>query len=581
VPKTETGTPFARPAPQPVVGDGVRGFARFLYTNNPFYVASAVLVFWGLLISFDDRGEFSETGVLMIGLIGYTLLMAVTAWLLIRLGRVWDDVRTLLLLMVLTFLAISVTFDKALTANIVVGRRYFLIGLVFAIVVSESLLRGIRLKLPALFRVPYYLILSLFYLYPVALAPMVTDLESRVMPWALFAFPSMAGVLFLTLLPAIRRGAKYLDDNGSPWPWPLYPWVLFGVLGLGVCGRSYYLCMSFHVVGSFDTIFRLYFLVPFLLAVNFLFLEIATVARRRNLQRLALALPFGLLALAMTGQPERLNDFGFCQLFVHTLGCSPLFLTLVGVGVFHAVASLRRAPQATEALTISLAALAFIGPQSVSLETFSPLRVTPIILMGILQLAMSLKCRDSRRAMLAACCFVGAATIELQDTSFADFIAVIPAHLLLASSLLIGALFKDDFARALQNVSAGAILLATMACMFADPRALGNPPPLVLDCYPLPAIAVALLYGYLVGNRAYYSTAVATACGWSVLFGWRGYQYLRQMVIGLDHIALGIAFFALAILVSLTKMERFRRWVARRFGASQPPPVPDTGGDGA
>ena len=56
--------------------------------------------------------------------------------------------------------------------------------------------------------------------------------------------------------------------NGSPWRWPLYPWVLFGFLGAGVCARSYYLCVSYHFVDKTpfertNSIFGLYFLVPF------------------------------------------------------------------------------------------------------------------------------------------------------------------------------------------------------------------------------------------------------------------------------------------------------------------------------
>ncbi|MHC5541172.1 hypothetical protein ACYOEI_23365, partial [Singulisphaera rosea] len=91
-----------------------RGLVRWLYTSNPFYVLSAELFFVGLRVSFNTQRATFETWALMLGLAGYTLLLASTACALIRLGRVWDDMRSLLLLVVLMFLAMSVTFDDTL-----------------------------------------------------------------------------------------------------------------------------------------------------------------------------------------------------------------------------------------------------------------------------------------------------------------------------------------------------------------------------------------------------------------------------------------------------------------------------------
>ena len=99
-----------------------RGLLRWLYTSNPFYVLSADLVFVGLRMSLDTSGKTFETWALMLSLLGYTLLLATTACLLIRLGNVWDDVRTLLLLVVAMFLAISVTFDETLAGNPRLGK---------------------------------------------------------------------------------------------------------------------------------------------------------------------------------------------------------------------------------------------------------------------------------------------------------------------------------------------------------------------------------------------------------------------------------------------------------------------------
>src|SRR5206468_824540 len=150
-----------------------------------------------------------------------TVLLAVTACLLVRFGNVWDDVRTVLLLVVLMFLATSVTFDEVLVLSPGKGFVCYLGGLLFAVAVSEGVLRGIRLALPAWFRVPYYLILALFFLYPLALSPLVEAPHNEALMWGLFGFSPVAGLVFLTLLPAIRRGREYVRSNGSPWRWPL------------------------------------------------------------------------------------------------------------------------------------------------------------------------------------------------------------------------------------------------------------------------------------------------------------------------------------------------------------------------
>ena len=101
---------------------------------------------------------------------GYTLLLSLTAFLVIRLGKVWDDARGLLLLIVLMFLGISVTFDGILADSPEQAPRYYLFGWFFAAAISELLLRSLGLRLGSLFRVPFHLLLALLFLYPLVLA---------------------------------------------------------------------------------------------------------------------------------------------------------------------------------------------------------------------------------------------------------------------------------------------------------------------------------------------------------------------------------------------------------------------------
>ena len=202
--------------PDPTVAEQFGDLVRFVYTNNPFYVISAALVFWGLRSSFDTTGQSFETHALLIGLIGYTLLLAATAGFLIRVGQVWDDVRTLLLLVVLMLLAISVSFDDALAANPAVGAWYFVGGLAFAIAVSEGLLRVLRLTLPAMFRVPYYLTLAMFFLYPVAISPWLDQPGDPALYWALAAFLAPGRTGFTDVAAGDLAGTSLRPQEREP-----------------------------------------------------------------------------------------------------------------------------------------------------------------------------------------------------------------------------------------------------------------------------------------------------------------------------------------------------------------------------
>ena len=282
-------------AARPRVVRDSRGVFGWICTSNPFYVLSALLVCLGLWVSFGSQVDASQTWSLLLGMAGYTLLLAVTACLLVRYVGVWDDVRTVMLLVVLMFLATSVTFDEVLARDPKRGVACYLGGLLFAAAVSEGMLRGVRLRLPPLFRAPYYFVLTLFFVYPVALTPLVDRPRSEELSWALFGFSPAAALIFLTLLPAIRRGSGYVHDNGSPWRWAWYPWTLFGVLAFAVPARSALLCWSMHHVpsaGGEPYIFGPYFLVPFGLAIAVVLLEIGLVERRRGVAALRSSCPW-------------------------------------------------------------------------------------------------------------------------------------------------------------------------------------------------------------------------------------------------------------------------------------------------
>jgi hypothetical protein len=87
-----------------------------------------------------------------------------------------------------------------------------------------------------------------------------------------------------------------------------------------------------------------------------------------------------------------------------------------------------------------------------------------------------------------------------------------------------------------------------------------------VDVYPLALAALLGAYGVLLRHRpAVAAGALALAC-WVGSAGLWGYLALRKVVLGLDHMALGLAVFALAVLISLYKAGLLARWVAARQG---------------
>jgi hypothetical protein len=549
--------------------DDIRQLVHWLYTNNPFYVVSAALVFAGLWRSFYAPGSTFHAGSLAVGLSIYTTLLTATAWFLIRYGSLWQDVRTLLVLVVLMFLGISVSIDRLLTENLDGSSYASFGGLIFAIVLSEALLKGIRLRLPTAFRLPYYFGLALFFLYPWALSFWAYEPDLAATRWGMFGFSPLAGLLALTLVPAIRRGAAYVSNNGSPWPWPWYPWTLFGALGFGIVLRAYYLCISFHAIDGTRAIFRPYFLVPFLLALAWLLLETWRLSKSRRAKMWVLGAPLLITALALTATPGKTDDFGFLTLFHGTLGTSPLFATLLAVMFFYFIAWLRGVSEAWFFSLLYLVALSFCGRNTFNTDTLCQPQGFPILAVGIVLLVIGILRRFALCCLLGACCMIAAFWIDFRQTPFAEYHGAIPVHLFVVAMLAVGAIFRNEMGRSIQKFAAMTLLTLALIVAWCPANVLGDPPQAFLTFYPLSLTVLAILYGIVVQNHWYYCCAAGCLFGWLVVPGWRLFDQSRRVMVGMDYIACGAGSFLLALLVSLAKMGLFHRLYKHLHGEQE------------
>jgi hypothetical protein len=390
----------------------------------------------------------------------------------------------------------------------------------------------------------------------VAIVPIIDQPLSESLCWALFGFSAAAGLIFLTLIPAIRRGRDYVRDNGSPWRWAWYPWTLFGVLGFAVVARSALLAWSMHHIPSGETepyIFGPYFLVPFGLAIALLLLEIAKVEGHRGMRIIALFLPTVLVLLAMVGHRADPMYRWFLERFIDRLGGTPLYVTLLASAGFYAYAALRRVPAALDVLTASLFALAFVSPHTLALDSLVSPRVWPIMTAAVVQSALGLKRRSAWRCLVGTVCAALSATISLRPDGSGAQQVPLAFHLALLAVLLVGAAFDDRLGRLLRTAAATMALAGAIVAMTGRFDHGGGAPKWLIQVYPLMMALLIAGYGVVLGHKLSMISALLIGSGWIAVIGCRGYVFLRKGIAGLDFIAIGMLLLGLAVLTSMAK----------------------------
>ncbi len=501
--------------------------------------------------------------MLLTGLGVYTLLLAVSACVLIRIGKLWDDLRSLLLLIVMILMAIAMSGDDVMAADAGRGALVCIGGFAFALMVTEIVLRVIRLRLRGLYRLAYYMALGLIFLYPLALAPFLSSPESPGLQWALFGFSPLAGLALLPLALATRNGRDYVANNGSPWRWPLYPWSLFVVLAGGLMVRSSALCVSFHFVGGHDTIFGPYFLVPIGLAVSLIWLEIGIVSGRRSVMFLASAAPFGLVLIALMGHRYEVVYQHFLTLFLSSLGASPAFLTLIAATTFLIYAAYRGAPLAWELIALSMVALSVVAPKTVEVFDIVSPRWPPLAAASLVLGTLAWQRDEIVRAFLAAELLAGAATVGFGVIFRHAELGAVWLQLSIIAALAVAALFDDPFAIVVRGLGVLTLLVLGFASVFGYARISRGIPSELAGGYPAIVAFVSCGYGFLVRNEAYLVSALAILGAWLSGSGWQMYAQVRKAAAGLDQIVWGLVFFSIALAISLEKAGLRRRVLVR------------------
>jgi hypothetical protein len=321
--------------------------------------------------------------------------------------------------------------------------------------------------------------------------------------------------------------------------------------GLGV--RCYSLCVSFHYVSGSGTIFGPYFLVPIGLASSLVGLEMAIASRRRAGMVAASAAPICLVGAALFGHRYEAVYMHFLELFMGTLGGSPAFLTLIAAIVVLMYAAWRGAPLAWELVAVALAALAIVGPKTITVwDTVAP-RSPPLVAAGLVLAFLAARRHSSVRAGLAATLLVAGLTRACAEVwPYADP-QPIALHLLITALLVVGAAFDDRLADLARVCGALLLLLLGLAATVNSSWVPFNLPDALRPFYPICTIVLAWSYGFWLHDWRYVAIAAANLAVWLTNCGFERYHQLRRVMAGLDLIAGGLFFFLVATAISLQK----------------------------
>ena len=555
-----------------------QSFGRALYTQNPFYLISVAFVLHGTKLWYRGSDGAFNPWPLMGIICGYILLVAATGFVLVRFGKVWDDARSILLTLLILFVELSLTFDEVLISQRGTGIALLLSGWGLAVAVSEGVLLGLRIRLPALYRGPYHLLLMLLFVYPLAIV-LAYPAHLELAVWRIYLFSPLAGLAILTLIPAIRQGAAYVRDNGTPWIWPLYPWSLFVFLIVCLGFRAWALALSFDPVLSqglaaamqMESVFGTWFLVPLLIAVGILLLEWGLVTKNRWLTTTASLSPLLWLVLSIPwnhGQPAR----DFLSAFTSRVG-SPLWVTVAATLLFFLYASCRRARWAEQFLLGTLLVAAFVGRQTHDIHSLQPLQLWPLAIVGLWQGFVGIDRRDSRSCLLATVCLLVLLRSFVPGDVSWIVRNVIPLHVAGGTCLVLGAVLHDRFAHILRKLGVPLLVTATLTAAFAPSEVTVAYPGWTVPAYLLLIVSITLDYAYLVHSRFYFFAALANGmiAGGRMLVEFSAVLERILTWRGAGYFVAGLAWFVLAVLISASKAGLLRNW-ADLAPRRRPPP---------
>lgn len=542
---------------------GLGDLFKFLFNANPFYLISAGLILYAQTIIFDTGDIWMETAIPLGIIAAYTVLLTATAIFIVRRGAVWDDARSILLIVVTLMMVLSVSIDSKALERPVMGAVWLGGGLAFSVAIAESLRRGLRLSWPLRLRVVFDALLAIFFIYPFVMAQLVSQFPDDRLPAmrGIMVFPVICGLALLSLIPVIPRGPLYLTNNGTPWKWPMYPWSIFGLLTVGAACRTYLLSLSFYGgrgYGPFtqmETGFNFYMLIPLAVAVMILLLEFSLERGQPHQINLSMVAPIMLFLMALPG-PTKTNGELYRAFLAVAVGPhgSPMLIALAGTVIFYAYAWWRSVKHSENILCAVLLLSLVIDVPSRWLSN-SPV---PTWLPGGTALAVlvwNAVRKNSTASWMAL--IVGALLvvgIVFRPPYFTARYCALPVHIVLAAAIGLSVLRNDLFAVSLRYASASAMSVLFIVVLLFREKLTRDLPDYIPEAY-LAVIFVALMWYCLRYRQKFFLLTAGFNIAMLLLSAMSNvYDAIKALGFkALSFIFWGLLCFAIAFLISAFK----------------------------
>ncbi len=415
-----------------------RKFLSLIYKSNPFYLISCAIVLFGVQLSLTRHPDFGASPIpVAIVFVVFTTAAAIAGVMIVRLGRVWDDARTIFLILLLMFFALASSFDQWCLDRPEVAAVILTLGFLFSVIVTEFVLRSLSIKFPGFYRSAYCVILGTTFLYPISFSTRNAVAPDLHMGWLILGYPVAISVGSLILLSAIRQGRRALAKNGTPWLWPFYPWSVFVIILLGVVGRTFMIGSSFDTAS--DLSLQPYFFSPLVLAFCLILHEIGFVESNKTAKALSLLLAPSVLLLAGISS-NLLNGVEFVEHVCESVG-SPIWLTSVALIFFYAYCFSKQTTGSELALVLSLLLATFCSEDTLSwtdvvLQTSWPFFVLATLSFFTATESGSRRVIGSVLYLAAGCAVAGGQYVGVAG-------AIAGAHIVLPGFLLIMVWYSD------------------------------------------------------------------------------------------------------------------------------------------
>ena len=564
-----TNSDSATKSDQATSESGARSLASFLYTQNPFYLISCLLIIYGCQSLAISQGDALVKATSMTGgIAAYALVMAVVCVTVVRLCKVWQDARSIFLVVLISLVAMTTGFDELCIGDQSAAAAFAGACGVLTVASIEFLRRFCRLRLGWWYSISLYAYFAVSLVFPLWLGNAVAKRQDALANWGAVLFSLAISAALLLLAPAMRRGGDYVKENGTPWTWPLYPLAAFVVLVVLAGIRSHAIWMSFGFFGAAGE-FEPFLLLPMVAAILILTAETGLGQRLAMLQRFAVFLAptillCGLSNDSMTWLPIRRD---LVVMFGSALTAS--LLVLLGLYAWMAFRRIRYADLGIPAVLFAASGVAELPEICVTYGVHSWM----IAALGCVALLVITIRRIDNDLLWTAFAGATAFSMALAGEAYDQRVAgiVVGSLFAITSMLVIGAVFKTDLAEILRHIAALALLVIGCVC---GARLLAGYPEWVFIVVTA-GVVVSCLYAFVVLRSGWFYVAGFQAVLLVLMIGFSSRQSNHWRQINWP-IASGVVCLGVGLAITSSKAGVYQRLAQvrtsrQRFSRSDPP----------